>query len=192
MAKFSEKFSFKTLWRYHFFTMISLLLGIVFTVNPGIVGKACVAIGSGLVICGAITLVVYFLKAERSTHLLVTSIVLMVTGIFLGIVTTLLKVLIPIFFGMWLIITSLDNLAQSWAAKKTSEHWWIGFLMGLACCGLGIFVITQPVKALTYTIRLIGIAMIIHAALQLLSIPFERRPEEPKKDDDFIETTIVR
>ncbi len=187
MASTGNRFSFQKLWRYQFFTMVSLLLGIIFTVNPGIVSKACMAVGSALAVIGAILIVVYFVKSERPRTLLVSGVVLILVGGFLALVTTLLQFLIPIFFGMWLIVTSLDNISQGWMARGYSRRWWVGFLLGLICCGLGIFVITRPVQAMEATIRIIGIVMIVSACLQLLSVPFERKPHSAQ---NVIETTI--
>ncbi len=189
MRKCKELFSFQNLRRVNFFTILTLILGIIFAANPGIIEKTCIIAGCCMAVIGVILLIVYFVQGKSQTPLIVTSILLMIGGIFLGIVTTLLKTLIPIFFGIWLIINSIDQMVQCYELRKYAKRWWIGFLIAALSAFVGVYVIAQPVKIIEYTIRLIGIAMIIHSILQLISVCFERRPRSAK-DDNVIEVQI--
>ncbi len=187
--KFLKAFSLRNLWRVNFFTLLTLLLGIAFAAKPDFVDDVCRGAGSLLAIAGAVLLVIYFIKGRVKTQLLITGIILILAGFFLVFVTTLLKTLVPILFGLWLLINSFDNIVRSYQSRPFVKHWWIGMLLSILSCGVGVFVITRPVKAIAYTIRLVGIAMIVHSVLQICSIFFEKRPKN-EMPDGIIETTI--
>ncbi len=188
--KFSNLFSLKNLWRVNFFTLLTLLLGIAFAAKPDLIDDVCRGTGTLLAIAGAVLAVIHFVKGRTKVHFLITGILLILAGFFLVFVTTILKTLVPILFGLWLLINSFDNIVRAYQSKPFVKHWWIGMLLSILSCAVGVFVITRPVKAITYTIRLIGIAMIVHSVLQLCSAFFEKRPKSEKPSDGIIETTI--
>ena len=200
-----KRFEIKDLLNANLLTILTLISGILFTAKPDILELICIIIGT-LLALGGVGILIYYLVKGRKTHIIcVYSIVFMVAGALFGIVPTLLKFLIPIFFGAWLLTSSAAGMYNNFMLRRVNPLWWIGLLLCTAGAAIGVYVITRPVTIIETTIRLIGIAMIIHSALRLASIicshkfqreaeqteePAAKTPEPPAVSGQVIETTI--
>lgn len=152
---------------------VTLLIGILFTAKPLILEKICMIAGGTLCVLGAVLMVLYFIK-RQSAHL-AYGIVCLVPGILLCIIPGLLKFLIPILFGLWILTSAGSGLFRNLSYRNSYPHWWVGVILNAICAAIGIFVITRPVEAVEATVRLIGISMIIHAALRLVAVFMGRK-----------------
>jgi uncharacterized membrane protein HdeD (DUF308 family) len=181
------KVNVQSFWFTGAFTFLTLLVGILFATNPWILEKICIIIGSILLLAGAVLLVVYFVKKRAVPQPLMYGLFSMAGGILLCIVPTVLKILIPIFFGIWILLSSLSGIYRNFSFRRELPRWWIGFLLCIVCAGLGVYVLSRPVTVMESTIRLIGICMIIHAVFRLISIFMGRKCYH---QDSVVETTI--
>lgn len=197
-----KRFELKNLLNADLLTILTLISGILFTAKPDILELICIIIGMILALAG-IGILIYYLAKGRKTHIVcVYSIIFMIAGALFGIVPTLLKFLIPIFFGAWLLTSSAAGIYNNCMMRRINPLWWIGLLLCTAGGAIGVYVITRPVTVMETTIRLIGIAMIVHSALRLVSIIFghkyqkeaEKAAEEaddaPAASGEVIEATI--
>ncbi len=199
MKKVFALTNFPDFWRGKLPTIIALTVGIMLTAKPDILELICVMIGSLLAITGVGMLLYFLIKKPRNPVICVYAILFMAGGALLGIVPTLLKFLIPIFFGAWLLTSSAAGMYNNYMLRHVHPFWWLGLLLCTAGAAIGVYVITRPAAIMESTVRLIGIAMIVHSALRLLSLLFGGKyqrqlaaeaaaDEEP--EDGIIEITI--
>ena len=182
--------NWKSFWYTNLITILTLVIGIVLTAWPDILSKICVIFG--IVLC--IGAVVLFLMHRRSEKpLLYYAVIALVGGILLCIVPTLLKFLIPIFFGGWILISSCSGAYRNYSFRHVHSKWWVGLVLCIIGILIGIFVVTRPMQVMDTTIRLIGIAMIVFSALRLVSAFLGRegyRVAEAESEGRVYETTI--
>ncbi len=199
MKKVFELTNFPDFWRDKLPTIIALTVGIVLTAKPDILELLCVVIGSLLAITGVGMLLYFLIKKPQNHVICVYAVLFMGGGALLGIVPTLLKFLIPIFFGAWLLTSSAAGMYNNYMLRHVHPFWWLGLLLCTAGAAIGVYVITRPAAIMESTVRLIGIAMIVHSVLRLLSLLFGGKyqrqlaaeavfNEEP--EDEIIEITI--
>lgn len=170
-----KRFELKNLLNADLLTVFMLISGILFTVKPDILELLCIIIGAILGLVGIGILIYYFVKRPDVHVICVYSILFVIAGILFGIVPTLLKFLIPIFFGAWLLTSSAAGMYNNFMARRCNPLWWVGLLLCTVGAGIGIYVITRPITIMETTVRLIGIAMIVHAVLRLVSIICNRK-----------------
>ncbi len=173
-------------------TVFTLIMGIILTAKPNILEIICTIAGALLVLVGVAILIYYFAKKRIHHVVCVYSIFFMICGFLLCFVPTLLKFMIPIFFGAWLLTSSAAGMYNNFMLRKIQLLWWIPFLMCTIGALIGLFVITRPVTAMEQTIRIIGIAMIIHSVLRLISVFFGNKADASAQQDDTVETTAVQ
>ncbi len=174
-------------------TAFTLIMGIILTAKPNILEIICSIAGGLLVLVGVAILIYYFAKKRIHHVVCVYAIFFMVCGFLLCFVPTLLKFMIPIFFGAWLLTSSAAGMYNNFMLRKIQLLWWIPFLMCTIGALIGLFVITRPVTAMEQTIRIIGIAMIVHSVLRLISVFFGSKADEPaQQQDDAVETSAVQ
>lgn len=152
---------------------VTLLVGILFTAKPFILEKICMIAGGALCVLGAVLLVLFFVK-RQNIHL-TYGVVCLAAGILLCIIPSLLKFLIPILFGLWILTSAGSGLFRNLSYRNSYPHWWVGMLLNAVCAAVGVYVITRPVATMEATVRLIGIAMIVHAVLRLVAVFMGRK-----------------
>ncbi len=199
MKKFFDLTNFSEFLRGKLPTVIALIVGILLTAKPDILELICIAIGSLLAIGGFGMLLYFLIQKPQNRVICVYAVFFMTGGALLGIVPTLLKFLIPIFFGAWLLTSSAAGMYNNYMLRHVHPFWWLGLLLCTAGTAIGIYVITRPATIMESTVRLIGIAMIVHSALRLLSLLFGGRYQhqlaaeasaDEDDDDGIIEITI--
>lgn len=187
-------------------TCIALLAGICFAANPGILEVLCVTVGIMLVLSGVAMLLYRIFGKQKSPLISVYSLIFLVLGIAFGIVPTMLKFLIPIFFGAWLLTSSASGMYHNYMLRHVHPLWWLGLTLCTIGSLIGLYVITRPAQIMESTVRLIGFALIAHSVLRLTSILFSARyqkeldmqqnaensdpPEYTVDEDGIIEITL--
>lgn len=198
MKKVFALIAFPGFWKTMLPTIIALIVGILLTAKPDILELTCIAIGSLLAIAGLGMLLYFLIKKPQNHVICVYAVLFMAGGALLGIVPTLLKFLIPIFFGAWLLTSSAAGMYNNYMLRYVHPFWWLGLLLCTAGAAIGLYVITRPATIMESTVRLIGIAMIVHSALRLLSLLFGGKYQHQlaaeaaadEDDDGIIEITI--
>lgn len=187
-------------------TCIALLAGICFAANPGILEVLCVTAGIMLVLSGVAMLLYRIFGKQKSSLISVYSLIFLVLGIAFGIVPTMLKFLIPIFFGAWLLTSSASGMYHNYMLRHVHPLWWLGLTLCTIGSLIGLYVITRPAQIMESTVRLIGFALLAHSVLRLTSILFSARyqkeldmqqnaensdpPEYTVDEDGIIEITL--
>lgn len=164
-----KKVNWKNFWYTNIFSFITLIAGIVFTAKPDIITTTCRLIGIVCCIAGALLLLLCLIPKLRSSQNITYGIIFLIAGILLEIIPTLLKVLIPILFGGWILCSSASGMYRNFIFRHDVPKWWIGFGLCVISALLAIFVMTRPIAVMEDTVRIIGIGFILHAVIRLVS-----------------------
>ena len=171
--------------------VLTLVLGIVFTAKPDILTHVCIIAGAVMALIGAFLTIGYFLSGRVNGYQMVYGGIFLAGGIFLCIVPTLLNFLVPVLFGVWICGTALSGIARNLALRRAHKLWWVGLLLCAAAAALGVFVMTRDVDVMAHTTRIIGIVLIVHAVLRLVSSIMARHYySDPVPPESVIDTTI--
>lgn len=182
------KINWKTFWYTNLFSLMTLLTGIILTAKPDIITSTCKLVGSLCCIIGIILLVLHFLKKQSSQNM-TYGIVFLIAGILLGTIPTMLKMLIPILFGGWILTSSLSGMHRNFLFRNDVPKWWIGFGLCAVSAALAIFIMTRPISVMNDTVRIIGIGFILHAVIRLISSILGKEGYK-SASENTIETTI--
>lgn len=168
----------------------TLALGILFTAKPNILSTICLYAGIIACIAAAGLVIAYFVKKRENSGLMVYGIIAAVVGILLIILPGLLKFLIPIFFGAWILVNSASGMYRNFSFRHDHHFWWIGFILCTIGAVIGAYVITRPMEIMDTTVRLIGIALIIFAVLRIVSVFMARHYFTPPTTGNVIDVTL--
>ena len=161
--------NWKSFWYTNLFSFITLAVGALLTAKPDILTATCKAVGGLLILAGVVLLILYALPKLRTPEKLNYGITFVTAGILLAVVPTLLKFLIPVLFGCWILLSSLSGMYRNYIFRNDVPHWWIGFALCTASAALGVYVITRPTAVVEDTVKIIGIICIIHSVLRIVS-----------------------
>ena len=182
--------NWKSFWYTNLITILTLIFGVILTCWPDILIKICII--AGIVLCAA-AVVLFLMHRKSEKPLLYYAGVSLVAGILLCIVPTLLKFLIPVLFGGWILISSCSGMYRNFSFRSVHSKWWAGFILCAVGAIIGIFVLTRPMQMMETTIRLIGISLIVFSALRLVSAFLGRegyRAAEAEAEGQIVETTM--
>lgn len=184
-----KKINWKTFWYTNLFSIITLTAGIVFTAKPDIITSTCRLIGIVCCIAGGLFLLLCLFPKLRSGQNIFYGIIFLLIGILLEIVPVLLKFLIPVLFGAWILSSSLSGMYRNFLFRHDVPKWWIGFGLCALSALLAVFVMTRPIEAMNDTVRIIGIGFIIHAVVRLVSSLLGMEGYRTA-DKNYVDTTI--
>lgn len=176
-------------WATLLASVATLALGILFTVNPVILTDICRYAGIGLCVIAAFLVIFYFVKKREVSILLIYGIIALIAGILLIILPGLLAFLIPVFFGAWLLISSVSGMIRNFSFRHDHKYWWVGLILCTLGAGLGAYVITRPMQTMETTVRIIGIVMMIVAVLRFVSAFMARNHYQAPANGDVIDIT---
>lgn len=170
--------------------VLTLAIGITLTAVPGILITVCKAAGTLLCIAGLVLIVQYFLPKFQNSRLLTYGVIAIIAGVLLLLIPGLLHVLVPLVFGIWMILNSLSGILRNVGLRGEHRFWWIGVILSGIGCILGAYIVTRPTETMDATVRIIGIALIIFAVLRLVSVLMARQYFGDEPTGDVIDVTI--
>lgn len=176
-------------WATLLSAIATLALGILFTANPIILTDICRYAGIALCVIAAVLAILYFVRKREISILLIYGIIALVAGILLIILPGVLAFLIPVFFGAWLLISSVSGMVRNFSFRHEHKYWWVGLILCTLGAALGAYVITRPMQTMETTVRIIGIGMIIVAVLRVISAFMARHYYAAPTNGDVIDVT---
>ncbi len=169
--------------------VITVAFGILLAAKPWILEKICTWAGGVFCLAGVVLCILYFVRKQQNSAHLTYGLISLVIGILLCIVPSVLKFLVPVLFGLWILISAGSGILRNIANRRVHSLWWVGLLLSIIGAAIGVYTITRPVYALQTTIKIIGIALILQGVLRLVSA-FMGRKVYISETEDVIETTI--
>ena len=174
-------------------SVLTLVLGIVFTAKPDILTHVYIIAGAVMAVIGAVLTIGYFLSGRVDGSQMVYGGIFLAGGIFLCIVPSLLNFLVPVLFGVWIAGGGLSGMLRNFSLRGQHKLWWVGLLLCGAAVALGVFVMTRDVDVMAHTTRIIGIVLIVHAVLRLTATVMARHYySDPVSEENVIDTNITQ
>lgn len=178
----------KIKWDSILISLFTITIGILCTVLPSQSADAlCIVFGILLITMG-ITIGVRYFVCDRlfGTHLLILSIIMLVSGIFCLVYPDTIQGILTLLFGIYIVIDSLQALSDSiYCAKSHTRGWLVLFILSLCTTILGIAVMFSTFESVMI---FAGISLIIEGTRNfVMTLVFSHKIKEAKKQ---IATTI--
>ncbi|MCM1189343.1 MAG: DUF308 domain-containing protein [bacterium] len=152
-------------------SLLMIVLGIILMVWPGAaMDIACMIIGCGLIIVGAISLIVLFVRQKKSGEegvgkdsiiAIIKSVVMIVVGIILIAKMKTVVSILPFVIGVLIIVNSTVNVIQSILNRKQSGKWVVSLVIGLVTAVIGILMVADPFGAAVSQIFILGLGLAV-------------------------------
>jgi uncharacterized membrane protein HdeD (DUF308 family) len=154
--------------------LLSLVLGIVLIVNPGIVESALrFILGGGLALFGLFEVVSVFVRPNglMSVGRMIPGILCLAVGlVFLFRFDTFVS-LLWILIGIAILIDSVYKLQYAFTLKATKvKTWWINLLVALAAMIFATVLMIEPFGAANSMAMLTGILLSVNGLFDLVSL----------------------
>ena len=156
-------------------SVIYTIIGIIMLMFPDKVSDyICYMVGLMLLFFGISGVVMFFNSEEKSTYSntsLILSIVLGAFGIYVFINPKGFASFIPFVIGVLTLVDSMNKLSITFNLRKYGyENWWQMLIVSFIVMALGILLIVNPFAAVTLSIRVIGIVLIVNSVMNLFTI----------------------
>lgn len=155
-----------------------VVLGIVLMLQPGAaMDIACIVIGCGLIITGAIGLLISFVKRKKDGEdigknniiTIIKSVAIIVVGVLLIAKTRTVVSILPFIMGVLIIANSAVNILQAILNRKQSGKWVISLVVGLITAIIGIFMVFDPFDAAVSQIFIMGLGLSVGGISNLVN-----------------------
>ena len=152
---------------------LTLLLGIILTIMPGVAAGALVSVlGWLLLVFGFICLVVaiVFRAGAMEPGPIATGLLALASGLILLIRPGLLVSLCGIVLGLLLVIHGLQDLKQTRRDKAMGYDWKLPMVIAVIKLVMGALVVLNPFSTAALLIRMAGIFLIVDALGDLILV----------------------
>lgn len=144
---------------------LSIILGVVLVLYPQLSTKLiCIVFGAILVLCAVFHLVSYLRHKDETTFInfnLIAAVITGVMGIWIIVKPEMVVLIIPVIFGIVLIIHGISDLKQAIELKKRFyDYWWAALIIAILNILLGAVLLTDPFRAAVISVRVIGLCLI--------------------------------
>ena len=176
MAKNPKIFgkTFKLSWSELAIGIAMSALGLVLTICPGLASSVVFnAIGIVGIIIGIVHLARYSMldsRASLSSNGMFTGMMWLVGGILIIILKGFLLSLLPMFFGLVLLIGGIAKLQYTLNFKRMGvTRWYFELAATILSIAFGVIILINPFGTALLLMRIIGIALLIEGIQNLIS-----------------------
>ena len=176
MAKNPKLFGkeFRLSWSEIIICAALIILGLVLTIWPGMaVGVVIGGVGGLGIVMGIIHLIRYFKldnHASIASNELAVGLLWLVGGILVIALHKFLLSIVPVFFGIVLLVGGIGKVQSSLQLKRMGAKRWY---FEVVCCGLsigfGAIILFNPFGTALMLMRIIGIALLVEGVQDLAS-----------------------
>lgn len=144
---------------------LSVVLGVVLVLYPQLSTKIiCTAFGAILVLCAVFHMISYLRHKDEAPFInfnLIAAVITGVIGIWIIVKPEMVVLIIPVIFGIVLVIHGISDLRQAIELKKRFyDYWWAALIIAVLNVLIGAVLLTDPFRAAVVSIRVIGICLI--------------------------------
>lgn len=146
-------------------TILSIGLGIVLIIYPQLSSTViCYAFGAILVICSLFH-VFFYLKSKRENSFINFNLIIAITtgviGVWIILNPTMVIMIIPIIFGLVLVIHGLVDIKFAIELKeKYYDYWWIAIILAFLNIGFAIILFIHPFAVVKTLVVVIGVSFV--------------------------------
>ena len=158
-------------------------LGLVLTICPGLASSVVFnAIGVVGIIIGIVHLVRYFMldsRAAMASNGMFAGLMWLVGGILVITLKGFLLSLLPIFFGLILLVGGIGKLQYTANFKRMGvARWYFELVCAALSVGFGVIILLNPFNTALLLMRIVGIALLIEGVQDLISRYAYKKAEE--------------
>lgn len=151
-----------------------IVLGLVLLFAPGLATSVVFnVIAIGCIIIGAVHVVRYFRLEERLAIMsndMAQGLAWIVCGILIMIFKNLLASLLPVLFGMAILVGGVIQIQSTLGFRRMKTSYWYWELICAAISVvLGILILANPFSTLMILMRVIGITLVVEGAMDVVS-----------------------
>ncbi len=177
--------------------LIMVGIGLLLVLWPGasldFMAKALAAL---LILVGGIFVIAYFVRKEKGFVAYGEfgfGIVVAAVGVWIFFNSRGFTSFIPKLFGVFIVVSGLGNLGQTFTLiKSKSKSWWVSLIIAVITLSLGGFLLYKPADASVITVTLIGAFLIIDGVTNLLTwIMVIIAAIQKQKDEEALVTDAV-
>lgn len=163
----SEKFLKRTNWTDIVISMLFVILGVLLIIKPSeTMSVIYILLGMVLFIMGFLKLVDYFTSKDKEDYLLTFALIATVLGVIVLCCSDIITGIFRVTLGIWIIISGIRNFQTSLVWKEVkSVLWTITVVCALLMIIAGIVILVSS----TLAIRIVGIAIVIYAVLDIIA-----------------------
>ena len=162
-----EKFLKRTNWTDIVISILFVILGALLIIKPSeMMSVISILLGMVLFIIGFLKLVDYFTSKDKEDYLLTFALVAAVLGVIVLFCSDVITGIFRIALGIWIIVSGIKNFQTTLVWKEVKSGLWTTTLicsMLMIISGIVILVST------TLAFRIVGIAIVIYAVLDIIS-----------------------
>ena len=146
------------------------IIGILLLFKPdATVQFISIMCGSTVILLGAGAWISYFTKT-KSTILAILGTLAIIAGIILCVKYKSIISVVLFLFGIFIIVSGIVDFVSAIDAKKNDlKSWIISLIMAAATIILGLIVVINPFDSMMMLTRLLGVALIAYAFMDLIS-----------------------
>ncbi len=154
------------------YNVLCIIFGVVLMINPAIaISTLLYILSAGLIICGIVEIVNYFIYGYESLGFWVGCIDLIMGIILISSVQILSNIGVFAFvFGIMFIFNSLNKLQKSFNYRRFgAKTWWIDTIFAIILLILGIVIVANPFVNARWFVIFLGISIIVNAIMEIIS-----------------------
>lgn len=154
--------------------IVWMALGILFFLFPDKMQNIImILIGAAALITGIFKIFSGFRKPSEDRSKLgdyAAGVIGLVIGILVLVCQKKLLSILPVVFGVFLLISSIIKIIDSVEMRKVSaDKWWFSLIMACISAAFGFILIARPAFVVDLSVRLIGIFLVIDGIMNLIS-----------------------
>lgn len=154
-------------------SIAAFIIGLIMVVAPGITLQTIgTVIGIYIIVHGVIIISMNF--ATHNFYVpfygIMSGILSIILGIILIAMPEVLSTIFAIALGVWVILSSVNIISISIAARKGVSNWFILFLLGILDLAAGVFILFNPLATSISVVTLGGIIIMAHAVITIVDM----------------------
>jgi uncharacterized membrane protein HdeD (DUF308 family) len=191
-----EKFM-KSLVRGNYITSaILIVLGLLLTIrSDDTIVAISYLIGGSIIIIGVLALIKFVKNLGKSfdnSFEIIYGIITIVFGILIISNPKMVATIIPFVIGGWILIKSSFKIAYAIELKnRGSIYWKSALITSIINALVGILIVFNPFKTSVIVFKIIGIAILVYAILDIVST-IQIKKEFPKTNEEKEDTSIEK
>ena len=183
-------------WNYIIEALIMVVIGIVLIIWPqGSLEMMAKALAILLILAGGVMIASYFIHKERTIAVsggLAMGIIVAAIGVWIFIYPSPFIDFVPRLFGVFIIASGINNLAQTLSLIRSSYGlWWLSLLFALITIILGGILLFNPKFIENILVALIGGFLVFDGLTNLWTVSrvtkFTRAADQAIKDSNAID-----
>ncbi len=178
-------------WTEIIMGLAAVIIGLVLTIWPGVASSVVICgVGAVGIVIGIVHAVRYFMMDKRqsvASYDMGLGLTWIIGGILVIVLKKFLLSLLPIFFGLAILLGGIAKFQFTLNMKRMGvRRWYIELAGAIVSIVLGTLILTNPFSTALLLMRIIGISLLIEGIQDLASCYAFKKA----RDAFFVETTL--